>query len=104
MILKDIRTPPLPLFFPLGVVKMFSDGHVEPVLDPECRHEIQCTLTCANPATWTTFLAKIASITKPNPINWYYSIRSFENPMFEVAAVLCNKKGQIETKNKYAFV
>lgn len=99
-----ISRPPLPLFFPLGVVKIFHSGVIEPVLDPYCRHSFQCVLKCSSSLGWRGFLHKIVCVCVPTSKQWRLSIRSYENPIFEVASVWCNVKGQVFTKNSYEFV
>ena len=36
--------PPEDMFFPVGAVVQHETGRVEPVLDPECRHDVKCVL------------------------------------------------------------
>ena len=41
-----MESPPASMFFPVGVVVQYANGTVLTVLDPECRHDIQCALAC----------------------------------------------------------
>ena len=103
-IMTAISSPPLPLFFPLGVVKVYDSGVIEPVLDPDCRHSFQCVLKCYSSLGWRRFVSKLVGVCVPTSKQWRLSIRSYENPTFEVASVWCDVKGQVFTKNKYEFV
>ena len=95
--------PPDPMFFPIGAVLQFADGHVEPVLDPECRHEVQCGLECHEQSGWGIFFGKIQSLLMPKPQKYVLTLHSLSMCDVELARGVVTAKGKQSWNNHYAF-
>ena len=91
------------MFFPVGVVVQYADGTVLAVLDPECRHDIQCVLACESPQNWTLFMKKIRAVLLPNTRKYFLSLRSLSMCDAEIGRCNINKKGIVTWENRYAF-
>lgn len=102
--MEPLLEKPLALFFPVGAVRIYEDGEIEPVLDPECEHRFSCSLKCYSERGWCAFVRKMGSVLTPSQRNWRLSVRSCSLPSAEIAEAWCDKKGRVFCKNKYMFV
>ena len=91
------------MFFPLGVVFQFRGGRVEPVLDPECRHGVQCVLQCEKRTEWSVFVSKLKSILSPKPEPYFLTIHSLAMCDIELARGHVTPKGARTWINHYTF-
>ena len=91
------------MFFPLGVVLQFRGGKVEPVLDPECGHDVQCVLECETKSGWRVFLSKLRSVLSPKPEDYILTIHSLALCDIELARGHVTAKGARTWINHYTF-
>jgi len=91
------------MFFPVGVVVQYANGTVLAVLDAECRHDIQCSLTCDSPQSWTLFMKKIRAVLLPSTRKYFLSLHSLSMCDAEIGRCSINKRGVVAWENKYAF-
>lgn len=103
-VMEPLLEKPLALFFPLGAVKIYENGEIEPILDPECEHKFSCSLKCCSEKGWCTFVRKMGSVLTPACRNWRLSVRSYSLPGAEIAEAWCDKQGRVCCENKYKFV
>lgn len=94
---------PEAMFFPLGVVLQFRQGKVEPVLDPECRHDVQCVLQCEKRSDWEVFVSKLRSILLPKAEPYFLTIHSLAMCDIELARGHVTAKGARTWINHYTF-
>lgn len=81
----------------------YANGAVLTVLDPECRHDIQCALTCDSPQNWTLFMKKIRTVLAPNHRKYFLTLHSLSMCDAEIARCSINKRGMVAWENNYAF-
>lgn len=101
---KTMEAPPGDMFFPVGVVAQYTDKSVEPVFDPDCRHDIQCMLTCRSSKCWSLFLWKLKQVLQPKTQGYFLSLHSMSMCDAELGRVSVNAKGKITWINKYMFL
>lgn len=102
--MEPLSEKPLALFFPMGAVRIYEDGEIEPILDPDCEHMFSCSLKCYSQKGWCAFVRKMNCLLTPTHRNWRLSVRSYSLPGVEIAEAWCNKQGRIFYENKYMFV
>lgn len=95
--------PPDAMMFPIGVVMQFAGGEVEPVLDPECRHELQCGLECHDPKGWGVFVRKLKAMLVPKPKKYVLTLHSLSMCDIELARGSVTPTGVQTWKNHYTF-
>ena len=91
------------IFFPTGVVLQFRGGAVQPVLDPECRHDVQCVLECENRSGWSVFVSKLNNALSPKAEPYALTVHSLALCDIELARGHVNPKGARTWINHYTF-
>lgn len=95
--------PPDKMFFPVGAVVQFETGQVEPVLDPECRHDVTCVLECKSRSSWSVFVSKLKIVLQPKPKYYVLTLHSLSMCDIELARGQVTPKGVQRWANHYAF-
>ena len=95
--------PPDEMMFPVGAVMQFLDGEVEPVLDPECRHKVQCGMECHEPKGWGIFVRKLQAVLVPKPKKYVLTLHSLSMCDIELARASVTPSGKQTWKNHYTF-
>ena len=94
---------PSDMFFPLGAVFQFQNGGVEPVLDPDCRHDVQCVLECISGKGWVVFLSKLKTVLVPKPNTYVLTVHSLTMCDIEMARGKVSPKGVQTWVNYFTF-
>lgn len=95
--------PPEDMFFPVGAVVQHETGRVEPVLDPECRHDVKCVLECKSSTMWTHFVSKLNVVLVPKPTKYVLTLHSLSMCDIELARGQVTPSGVQTWINHYNF-
>ena len=91
------------MFFPVGAVIQVQGGQVLPVLDPECRHDVQCGLECHNREHWHMFINKLNTLLLPKPKEYVLTVHSLAMCDIELARGTVTRRGKREWVNHYSL-
>ena len=94
---------PSDMFFPLGAVFQFRNEKVKPVLDPDCRHDVQCVLECNHRKGWVVFVTKLKTVLVPKPNEYVLTLHSLAMCDVEMARGQVTPKGVQTWVNHYTF-